>query len=246
MNHEIQPQIGESIAEAEIKPRLGLVVLGENLKHGWPARRLKDSVYNLSISSKIQAIAATLEAIRYQNAGYEVDIINSTGDTAGIGIGEAEGLSSYERKGGFYPNGMIINETNSLETPGNAEYTANILKQRQYDKLVLLTAKDHMKRSRKLFEAFGIQFDEHNASEDIYLADPTVSESTLERRRNLISRYRKSVWGTLERIKEGIFAFELNFDHKGKLIHKIVGGYRARRNKRHGLQGQSSTQPAHA
>ena len=237
----------ESEANIHSQPQAAVVVLGENLKYGWPARRIAEATWNSSISNKIQAIAARLTAVDLMNVGYKVDIVNSTGDTAGIGVSEAEALRNYETTGNrLRLNGQIINETESLETPGNAEYTAEILRKKQYDKLVLLTAKDHMKRSNRLFRAFGINFDNHMASEDVYVGDPTISESTRERRKALINKYRRSVWGILEKIKEKIFTFELNFDPKGKLIHLIVGGFRERRNNARVTSGQKISQPLHA
>lgn len=226
-------------SERETAQRAAVVVLGENLKFGWDAQRIEDNPQHMSISSKMNALAGAQTSESLLRAGYDVAEIISSGFTTKYS--EAEWMKKWTVKPGRYPNlnQRIILEEISRETPGNAEEATKILDKYNFSKKVLVVPKDHMKRTVKLFKAYGTDFDEIVIAEDVYVNDPNITESTRQRREELVRNYRNSVWGRMERVKEGILAFELNFDPKGKLVKFITGGFRGRRKK-------DSSAPAHA
>lgn len=61
------------------------------------------------------------------------------------GISEAQAMKDWLIKNGI-PDGVIIKEDRSLSTKQNAEFTVPVLKEKNADKLILCTSREHINR----------------------------------------------------------------------------------------------------
>lgn len=83
------------------------------------------------------------------------NIIISGGDAFKNGSSEAEVYKKYLEDLGVTPNN-IIEESKSMNTWQNAQFTSRIIKDTLYDRVVLVTSGIHLKRSELYFSHFGI------------------------------------------------------------------------------------------
>lgn len=101
-----------------------------------------------------------LHAVRLYRAGKAPWILVTGGvayeDEQGVIRTEADDMQQILVDMGIPPD-RILMENQSLDTAGNARLSAEILKSRQIDDILLVTSAFHMRRSKALFDHLGIE-----------------------------------------------------------------------------------------
>jgi len=104
-----------------------------------------------------EAVDRLLHAATLFEAGKAPVVIASGGGIAGLGAVQPEAISMRAlllRLG--VPDEAIVLETESRNTAENALYTGEILRDRGFGKVLLVTSALHMPRAMKIFRARGI------------------------------------------------------------------------------------------
>lgn len=127
-----------------------IIVLGDG------TARLPDQS---TVRPAILAYSRILEATRLyflaKNGKHECTIIISGGDASGTGIAEADDYRAEMVQLGVAESDILL-ERHSMNTFQNAEFSAAILRERQFDKLYLVTSGLHLPRALLYFSYFGI------------------------------------------------------------------------------------------
>lgn len=95
----------------------------------------------------------------------------------------------------------VIKNYGSGSTAAQAESLTDIMKNKKYDRTVLVVPSYHVLRAKRILEAYGIKIDEVKAAEDVW-TNPRLGNNA-------------------EIIKEGILLAEQRFDPKQKIPAKI-------------------------
>jgi uncharacterized SAM-binding protein YcdF (DUF218 family) len=107
-----------------------------------------------SYNEHAERLLVTYDLLRTGRARYAI----ITGGLAGGRINEAEVLKGQLAEWGIDPE-RIIEEGRAMNTRENAVFSAEIVKERGFDKLVLVTSAFHMKRAADCFRAIGLEPD---------------------------------------------------------------------------------------
>lgn len=122
------------------------------------------------------SIKTALAAAHLYHEGAVGKILFSTGNTAGKdsqGIDyPSEALAMFQFVRRYYPQELIpdsdiILEQESFDTAGNAEEVRKLLLRHKIRNPILLSVRHHLRRSRKLFNNYGVYLTEVHASEDV-------------------------------------------------------------------------------
>jgi uncharacterized SAM-binding protein YcdF (DUF218 family) len=188
-----------------------LIILGKNIGIGSNPEAIRKDNFNLSNETRINVLAG---GILHQPG---MDIICSSGETAGP-PSEAKAMKRYLQV--HFPDipeeHIILEENkNSIDTAGNAEEVAKIIKANDYKHIKLVTVGYHLNNAVTLFERYGIPIEQKFAAEDI-----------VQKRSSRHQQYLK-YWGKTGRIKqekkkEAIRRTLLTIDRKGKLLRLIT------------------------
>jgi uncharacterized SAM-binding protein YcdF (DUF218 family) len=112
-----------------------------------------------TVRPSILAYSRIFEATRLyflaRKGNHECSIVVSGGDTSGTGITEADDYRAEIVQLGV-PESDILLERQSKNTFQNAEFTAAMLRERQFDKMYLVTSGLHLPRALLYFSYFGI------------------------------------------------------------------------------------------
>lgn len=114
-----------------------------------------DRAGGVEYNERIERLLVTFEWLREDRA--KVAIL-SGGPISSGGIVEAERLRDQLIAWGIDPARLIV-EGRSLNTRENATYTAEIVKERGFTRLAVVTSAFHMKRAEGCFRAVGLQPD---------------------------------------------------------------------------------------
>ena len=152
-----------------------LVVLGKNIGVGSSPGTIRRDNFHLSNETRINVLAG---GILYQPG---MDIICSSGETAGP-PSEARAMKRYLQV--HFPDipeeHIILEEhKNSIDTAGNAEEVAKIVKAKGYKYIGLVTVGYHLNNAVTLFERYGVPIEQKFIAEDV------VQERSLRHERYL-------------------------------------------------------------
>ena len=103
-----------------------------------------------------------------QRAGQGDLLVVASGGRLWRGVAEADGLARELARLGV-PDAAIVRERLSLSTRDNARYTAEVLRKRRIESVLLVTCAWHLPRARALFEREGL------AVEPVGAEDPSAS-----------------------------------------------------------------------
>lgn len=188
-----------------------LVLLGKNIGVGSSPRAIRRDNFHLSGETRINVLAG---GMLYQSG---MDIICSSGETAGP-PSEARAMKRYLQV--HFPciseDDIILEEhKNSIDTAGNAEEVAKIVKVKGYKHIGLVTVGYHLANAVTLFERYGVPIEQKFAAEDV------VKERSL-RHEQYLKCWGKTVRIKLEKKKEIIRKTLLIFDKKGILLRLLT------------------------
>ena len=111
------------------------------------------------VRPSIVAYSRILEAVRLYNLAKKSDhqctILISGGDASGTGVTEADDYRAEMVQLGV-PDTDLVLERRSKNTFQNAEFSAAILREQRFDKLILVTSGLHLPRALLYFSYFGI------------------------------------------------------------------------------------------
>jgi len=188
-----------------------LVILGKNIGVGSSPRAIRRDNFHLSNETRINVLAGGM----LHQPG--VDIICSSGETSGP-PSEAWAMKRYLQV--HFPNipeeHIILEEhKNSIDTAGNAEETAKIVKAKGYKHIALVTVGYHLTNAVTLFERYGVSIEQKFIAEDV-----------VHERSSRHGRYLK-YWEETGRIKrekkkETIRQVLLIIDRKGTLLRLLT------------------------
>ncbi|HEY5220831.1 MAG TPA: YdcF family protein [Candidatus Paceibacterota bacterium] len=190
-----------------------LIVLGKNWRKYPPKKESEEFQLQLSLESKMSSLAAG----EMFKQGLVNKIIFSGGATAGAEYPtEAEAMIEYlKEKYPEIPEGSIMAENASIDTPGNAEQIAEILaNDPALQKIALMTVGFHMPRAEKLFEEFGIETTPFPSEEELKKRSPQYER--------FVKEYLKSGQVKKEVIKEAILRSLLYVDRRGELLRRLI------------------------
>src|SRR5258708_6285935 len=127
---EFEGRTSELIDLPFIPYRYALVVLGKNLGVGETHETIKSDNFHLSTDSRMNAIAAGMEWQPGLKIIFSTGVTTKGVDSKGREIySEAREMADYmKKKFPHIPNEDIILEENSIDTAGNAEEVAKIVK----------------------------------------------------------------------------------------------------------------------
>jgi|SRR5450755_1821684 uncharacterized SAM-binding protein YcdF (DUF218 family) len=188
-----------------------LVVLGKNIGVGSSPKTIRRDKFNLSNESRINVLAG---GILYQPG---MDIIFSSGETAGS-PSEARAMKRYlQLHFPDIPEEHIILEEHkySIDTAGNAEEVAKIVKEKGYKNVELVTVGYHLDNAATLFKRYGVSITQSFIAEDV------VQERSF-RHKQYLERWNKTGRIKIEKKKEMIRKILLIIDRKGKFLHLIT------------------------
>lgn len=186
-----------------------LIVHGKNFGVDYTADRLRKDNFNLSTDSRISTTAA---GMLYRPG---LKLILSTGVTVKGIPSEAEAMKRYLQRKFNVSDEDIILEEKSIDTAGNAEEVAKILRQKNFRNVGLLTVGYHKDNAVKLFNNFGVQIKKAFASEDI-LKERSTHHKYFVARWDVSNRVKK------ERGRENKRKWLLRVDPKGKLLRQVT------------------------
>jgi uncharacterized SAM-binding protein YcdF (DUF218 family) len=188
-----------------------IVILGKNIGVGSSPRVIRRDNFHLSDETRINALAG---GMLYQP---NMDIICSSGETSGP-PSEARAIKRYlHMHFPHIPEEHIILEEhkNSIDTAGNAQQVAKIVRAKGYKSIGLVTVGYHLNNAATLFERYGVPIKQKVIAEDI-----------VRDRSSRHERYIKYWEGTSrikqEKKKEYIRKILLFFDRKGRLLRIIT------------------------
>jgi len=189
-----------------------IIVLGKNWVEYPPNPLPPDWKLELSLESKISALAAG-EMFIQENTD---TIIFSTGKTAGKEWpSEAAAMREFMLE--YYPNiplEKILLEEESIDTVGNAEEVAKMLKEwEECSRIGLVTIGYHLARSVKIFRRAGLKVIPI-ASEDLIRCDL--------RHFSLLKKFESSNARRIEYVKEFILRMILRFDPDGRKLRLLT------------------------
>lgn len=191
-----------------------LVVLGKNIGIDSTRENITNDNFHLSQDSRMNALAGGLIFKAEQARGNTVDIIFSTGKTAGEEIrSEAKAMSDFvQRKFPDIPREHIILEETSIDTAGNALEVSKIVKEKGYKNIGLVTVGYHLENAVTLFERYGTPVQQTFAAE-------AIVRDRSSRHEQFINEWEASPRVRKEKMKEQIRKVLLHtIDPKGKLI----------------------------
>jgi uncharacterized SAM-binding protein YcdF (DUF218 family) len=192
-------------------PHSVLVVLGKNIGIGSSPKAIRKDNFHLSHETRINVLAC---GMLYQPG---MDIICSSGETSGP-PSEARAMKDYLLLHfPQIPRSHIILEEhkNSIDTAGNAEEVAKIVKARGYKYVGLVTVGYHLNNAATLFERYGVPVRQK------FVAEHVVQERSA-RHRQYIIHWEKTGRIQQEKGKEAIRRLLLRFDRKGKFLRLLT------------------------
>ena len=209
----------ETVPTRENSPHTpdAIIVLGKNIGVGSTQEDIQADNFNLSRESRMNALAAGM----LWRPG--MDIIFSTGQTAPGTLSEAEAMRRYMQihfkdKDGksVIPEKNIILEETSIDTAGNAEEVALLLKDKSYQHVGLVSVGYHVKNAANLFRRYGVAIEQDFAAENIVLTRSNLHQA-------LIKAWEKSDKVKTEEKKEKVRALLLRtVDRRGKLLRLVT------------------------
>ena len=188
------------------------IILGKNWKCYPPKNHKVDFIIELSVESKLSALAAGQLYI----LGMADVLLFSGGKTAGKEWpSEAMAMWHYT-KNNFknIPNEAVMLEEKSFDTDGNAVEVKKILDGMNSENILLLAIGYHLPRSEKIFKHFGIEFTSFTSEE--------IVKKYLPEHNNLLNEFRKSFRVKIELVREFLFRIWIFFDQKGKLMRFVT------------------------
>lgn len=188
-----------------------LVVLGKNIGIGSSPRAIKKDNFHLSHETRINVLAC---GMLYQPG---MDIICSSGETSGP-PSEARAMKNYLLLHfPQIPRSHIILEEhkNSIDTAGNAEEVAKIVKARGYKHVGLVTVGYHLNNAAILFERYGVPIGQK------FIAEHVVQKRSV-RHKQYITRWEKTGRIQQEKRKEALRKLLLRIDRKGKFLRLLT------------------------
>jgi len=195
-----------------------LVVLGKNIGvESGPPEILRDN-FSLSHESRFDALAAG----ELWHPGME--IIFSSGSTVPGLPSEAAAMKKYMQthvNNRFgrpkVPEDAILLEEKSIDTAGNAEEVARLLKERTYRCIGLVSVGYHVNNAARLFKNYGVPINQKFASEEIV-------RQISPRHERIVENWKKTKRIKDEHRKEMLRTILLltRIDRKGKLLRKIT------------------------
>lgn len=172
---------------------------------------------HVSLEGKMRTLAAG----EMYRAGLTDKIIFSGGKTGGKEWpSEAESMAEYlKKKFPEIPNEAIIMESESFDTPENAEKVKAILEKYGINKIALETSGFHLKRSVKLFENQGLKVAGFPAEEFLEKRTSGVrsQKSSPANYEKFVEKFLGSKRQKWENIKEAILRNLLIIDSKGRI-----------------------------
>lgn len=142
----IEARAGPRAVDA-VAPAPAIVVLGGAVAPAQPPLRPQPDLN--SASDRVW------HAARLYRAG-KAPLVILSGGSRPEEAPEAEGMRRFLLDLGV-PASAILLESASRNTAGNAELTAQMLRQRQVRRIILVTSALHMPRARRAFEALGLE-----------------------------------------------------------------------------------------
>lgn len=211
------PDIGSPVASD------GLIVLGKNFGIEYGFARIKEDPWNLSLDSRITALAAGILIHDAQASEEPLEVTFTTGRTAGKNIPpESKAQIAYMlSRPGLLLDPATLDKNHvtagerGFDTVGDAEEAARVLSTRQYKWLGLLTTGYHGPNALKVFESRGVHIDELIASEEVVASRSPGYAAFIEK------------WASSDRIRREIRKEEtrsrvLAVDPKGRSIHALA------------------------
>ncbi|HEU5229561.1 MAG TPA: YdcF family protein [Ktedonobacteraceae bacterium] len=188
-----------------------LVVLGKNIGIGSSPRVIRKDNFHLSHETRINVLAC---GMLYQPG---MDIICSSGETSGP-PSEARAMKNYLLL--HFPqiprNHIILEEhKNSIDTAGNAEEVAKIVKARGYKYVGLVTVGYHLNNAAILCERYGVPIGQK------FIAEHVVQKRSV-RHKQYIMRWEKTGRIQQEKRKEALRKLLLRIDRKGKFLRLLT------------------------
>lgn len=184
-----------------------LVLLGKNIGIGSSPRTIRKDNFHLSNETRLNVLAGGML--------YQPDrvIICSSGETSGP-PSEAQAMKRYLQA--HFPDipekGIILEEhKNSIDTAGNAEEVAKIVREQGYKPIILVTVGYHLANAATLFERYGILIEQRVAAEDV------VRGRSL-RHMHFLDAWEKTARIKLEKKKEAFRKKLLVIDRKGRFL----------------------------
>ena len=114
------------------------------------------------------------------------------------------------------PEKNIILEETSIDTAGNAEEVALLLKDKSYQHVGLVSVGYHVKNAANLFRRYGVAIEQDFAAENIVLTRSNLHQA-------LIKAWEKSDKVKTEEKKEKVRALLLRtVDRRGKLLRLVT------------------------
>ncbi|HEX7734042.1 MAG TPA: YdcF family protein [Ktedonobacteraceae bacterium] len=188
-----------------------LVLLGKNIGIGSNPNIIRKDNFHLSNETRLNVLAGGML--------YQPDrvIICSSGETTGP-PSEARAMKRYLRA--HFPNipekEIILEEhKNSIDTAGNAEEVAKIVREKGFKHVILVTVGYHLANAATLFERYGVPIEQRIAAEDV------VRGRSL-RHTHFLDIWEKIAKIKIEKKKELLRRNLLFIDRKGKLVRIIT------------------------
>lgn len=213
--------MGHEILDSSVQSRAAkraIVVLGKNMGIGSSPRDIRRNDLHLSQESIFNVLATGAIYRGYKERDEAVDIIFSTGKTAGRKFdSEAAAMAKYFRSEfpDIYEGVTIILEEKSKDTGGNARKIRKLVKRNKYEEVILITVGYHLENAETLFERNGIPIIGGIASEDI------VSEN-LEAKKEEVASWKESEKVKREKKKEQLRKKILIFDRKARVTSAVA------------------------
>lgn len=191
-----------------------IIVLGKNIEIGSGARQIQKRPDYLSESSRLNVYAASM---LYKPG---LVIVFATGDTAGVGIAEAEAMQRLflSTTPEASKNDTHL-ELESWDTANNAFYLKPFVKRLGIRRPWLDTVSYHLTGAMILHERYGVPLEGGIPSDTLLL---THSDSNMRRR---ALNYRNSLRYRVEQLKElGRLGLLFTIDPHGDLVEKLTLG----------------------